>query len=61
MEFQDKSVVVTGAAGVFGRWIAAYFAREGARLCLSDVRAEALEETARSLGLPDDRILTHVT
>jgi 3-oxoacyl-[acyl-carrier protein] reductase len=61
MEFQDKSVVVTGAAGVFGRWIAAYFAREGARLCLSDVRTEALEETARSLGLSDDRILTHAT
>lgn len=61
MEFQNKNVVVTGAAGVFGRWIAAYFAREGARLCLSDVRADALEETARSLGLPQDRILTHVT
>jgi FlaA1/EpsC-like NDP-sugar epimerase len=27
MEFKDKRVVVTGAAGVFGRWIAAAFAR----------------------------------
>ena len=29
----DKTVVVTGAAGIFGRWIAAYFARRGRPLC----------------------------
>ena len=39
MEFVGKKVIVTGAAGVHGRWIAEAFAREGARLCLSDVRA----------------------
>jgi 3-oxoacyl-[acyl-carrier protein] reductase len=61
MEFKDKHVVVTGAAGIFGRWIAAYFAREGARLCLSDVREEALAEAARTLGMPDDRLLLHPT
>ena len=37
MEFENKTIVITGAAGIFGRWIAAYFAREGARLCLSDI------------------------
>jgi 3-oxoacyl-[acyl-carrier protein] reductase len=51
MEFQGKGVVVTGAAGVFGRWIAAAFAREGAKLCLSDNRGDALEPLARELGL----------
>lgn len=61
MEFEDKNVVVTGAAGVFGRWIAGHFAREGARLCLSDMRADALEESARSLGIAADRVLLHTT
>jgi 3-oxoacyl-[acyl-carrier protein] reductase len=61
MEFKDKNVVITGAAGIFGGWIAAYFGREGARLCLTDIRADALEEMAKSLKLPDDRILLHAT
>jgi 3-oxoacyl-[acyl-carrier protein] reductase len=38
MEFSGKKVIVTGAAGIHGGWIAAAFAREGARLCLSDLR-----------------------
>ena len=46
MEFQDKRILITGAAGVFGRWIAARFAREGARLCLSDNRRLPLDELA---------------
>ena len=39
-EFKDRVVVITGAAGIFGRWIAEHFAREGAKLCLSDVRPD---------------------
>lgn len=42
-EFEGKSVVVTGAAGVVGRWIAEAFAKVGARLCLTDANAGALE------------------
>jgi len=61
MRFHDKGVVVTGAAGVFGRWIAAAFAREGARLCLSDMRLEAVEEVAGELGLGRERVLVHAT
>jgi 3-oxoacyl-[acyl-carrier protein] reductase len=61
MEFQDKGVVVTGAVGVFGRWIAAAFAREGAKLCLSDLRRDALEPLARELGLDQGRALLHAT
>jgi 3-oxoacyl-[acyl-carrier protein] reductase len=51
MEFADKKIVLTGAAGIFGRWIAAHFAQHGARLCLSDGRAEALEATVADLRL----------
>ena len=43
MDFTGKRVVVTGAAGIFGGWIAAAFARAGALLCLSDIRRDALD------------------
>jgi 3-oxoacyl-[acyl-carrier protein] reductase len=61
MEFKNKGIVVTGAAGVFGRWICQAFAREGARLCLSDKREDALETLARELGLDAGRTLLHAT
>ena len=38
MTFTGKKVVVTGAAGIFGRWIAEAFLREGADVCLSDIK-----------------------
>jgi 3-oxoacyl-[acyl-carrier protein] reductase len=60
MRFVGKKVVVTGACGVFGRWIAAAFAREGAALCLSDRLADALGPTRDALGLPEDTLL-HAT
>jgi 3-oxoacyl-[acyl-carrier protein] reductase len=61
MLFQDKVVVITGAAGVIGRWIAEYFAREGALLCLSDRRMDVLSEFAGTLGLDEHRLLLHKT
>ncbi|PWV95632.1 3-oxoacyl-[acyl-carrier protein] reductase [Hoeflea marina] len=61
MQFADKTVVITGAAGVFGRWIAAHFAAEGATLCLSDRRGDALEAVVGELGLDADNTLRHVT
>jgi 3-oxoacyl-[acyl-carrier protein] reductase len=60
-EFENKGVVITGAAGVFGRWIAAAFAREGAKLCLSDMRLDALEALAGELGLDPSRTVLHRT
>ena len=60
-EFKDKKVVLTGASGVFGRFIAIAFARAGAKLCLSDMRAEALADLVAELGLKKGRYLTHVT
>ncbi|MBO0902275.1 SDR family NAD(P)-dependent oxidoreductase [Jiella sonneratiae] len=61
MEFKGQSVVVTGAAGVFGRWIAAHFAREGAVLCLSDRRADQLQAVVAELKLDPETTLTHAT
>jgi len=60
-EFAGKKVVLTGACGVIGRWIAASFAREGARLCLSDMRADLLDTMARELELSAAGGLTHAT
>jgi 3-oxoacyl-[acyl-carrier protein] reductase len=49
-EFTGKRVVVTGAVGVIGRWIAEAFHAQGAELLLSDRRAGPLEELGASLG-----------
>lgn len=61
MEFAGKRVVITGAAGVFGGWIAQAFAAAGARLCLSDVRREALDGVVGRLGIEPSRVLLHGT
>ncbi|MEM7443784.1 MAG: SDR family oxidoreductase [Pseudomonadota bacterium] len=59
-EFAGKGVVITGAAGIFGRWFAEAFAEAGARLCLSDNREECLAELC-SNPASVERILTHPT
>jgi 3-oxoacyl-[acyl-carrier protein] reductase len=61
MEFANKTVVITGAAGIFGRWIAAHFAAEGAQLCLADMRKEALDAVVTDLGLDPVKTLLHTT
>lgn len=47
--FQDKTVLITGAAAGIGRAIAQAAAAEGARLVLGDIDLEALQATAASL------------
>lgn len=59
MHFAGRTVVVTGAAGVYGRELAAGFAREGARLLLTDRDAAALGAAAAPLGLPPERLRLH--
>ena len=59
--FRNKRVVITGAAGIYGGWIAAAFAREGARLCLSDMRREMLDGVVERLGLDRATTLLHGT
>ena len=49
MEFVDRVVMITGAAGRLGRPCAVAFAREGARLLLTDIAEAKLEETAAAV------------
>ncbi len=49
-EFNGTRVVVTGAAGIFGTWIAEAFAAAGADLLLTDARPEPLAALAKRLG-----------
>ena len=58
MRFSGRKVVITGAAGVYGRELAAAFAAEGAMLLLSD-RDEADLAAAVPAGLPPDRVTLH--
>ena len=54
MRLQEKVAIVTGAASGIGRSTAILFAREGARLVLNDIDAQALNELGRTL--PNDRV-----
>jgi 2-hydroxycyclohexanecarboxyl-CoA dehydrogenase len=49
MRFQDKIVVVTGAAGGIGTAIAQRFASEGAQVVVTDVNGEGAEATASAI------------
>ena len=60
-DFRGKRVVVTGAAGIYGGWIAAAFARAGAILCLSDMRGDLLAGVVERLGLDPATTLCHGT
>jgi 3-oxoacyl-[acyl-carrier protein] reductase len=60
-EFRGKRVLITGAAGIHGRWFAAAFARAGARLLLSDNRAEAWTRLSPTSASIPAATLTHVT
>jgi len=58
---KDKVVVITGAAGGIGRKLAALLASRGARLVLTDIRKEKLEELEKAIkaeGL-EVRIVEH--
>jgi meso-butanediol dehydrogenase / (S,S)-butanediol dehydrogenase / diacetyl reductase len=49
-EFDDKVVLVTGAASGLGQAASIRFAAEGAKLCLVDLNGEGLAETAKTIG-----------
>ncbi|MCU6790904.1 SDR family oxidoreductase [Paenibacillus sp. WQ 127069] len=65
MHFEDqfigKKVVITGAAGIFGTWIAQAFAAQGAKLCLSDIRGNELRAMAEDPLLSDTELLFHTS
>ena len=49
MRLQEKVVLITGSAGGMGQAAAELFAREGASIIVTDVVADAGEETARGI------------
>ncbi len=57
--FQDKTAVITGAAGGIGLALARQAAGRGMNLVLTDLDAEPLHHAAASLGLPPERLLLH--
>lgn len=59
-EFRGRKVVLTGACGVIGRWIADALSQVGARLCLSDRDEVGLRHLASELGVAGQG-LTHRT
>jgi len=54
LDFQDRCVLLTGAAGNLGRALAAAFAARGAQLALVDLKREALE---KAYGAENERRL----
>ena len=58
IDMKGKAALVTGAASGLGRATAMKLAEAGADLCIVDVNAERLAETAALLG--DAEVLTHV-
>lgn len=56
VRFQDKRVLVTGAASGIGRATALLFAREGAQLTIADINQAGLAETAALIGRPVNAI-----
>lgn len=58
MQFKDKVVLVTGAAGGIGIAAAKAFAKEGAKIALVDLKRESLEKAAESIDTKDKLLLT---
>ena len=52
-DYTDQVVLITGAAGGFGRLAAAEFARAGAKLVLCDLDAQKLEQVKTGLSETD--------
>ncbi|NGO51340.1 glucose 1-dehydrogenase [Allomesorhizobium camelthorni] len=50
MKLKDKVALVTGAGGGYGEGIAHYFAEQGARVLVVDIRADAAEKVAADIG-----------
>jgi 3-oxoacyl-[acyl-carrier protein] reductase len=58
MLLKDKVALITGAGGGIGRATAVRFAKEGAKLVLSDVDGDGLEETKKSIGGEEVALVT---
>lgn len=57
MRFENKVVMITGAAGGIGKEIARKLSGEGAKLTLVDLNEDAVKAVAGELNLGEDRVL----
>jgi len=55
----NRVVVITGATGGLGKFVARAFAEQGASLALLSTNQDKLDVLARDLNLPSDRVLAH--
>jgi NAD(P)-dependent dehydrogenase (short-subunit alcohol dehydrogenase family) len=58
LKIADRTAVVTGGAGSIGTATARTLLNEGARVVLTDLEADALQQTAAALDADGDRVLT---
>lgn len=57
MRFENKTVIITGAAGGIGTEITRRFLNEGAKVVAADLSTEALEKLASKMGNPENLLL----
>ncbi|MGI9523143.1 MAG: SDR family oxidoreductase [Hyphomicrobiaceae bacterium] len=50
MRLQNKVAIVTGAASGFGKGIVELYAKEGAKVCVSDINGQGAREVANAIG-----------
>ena len=54
MNFKNKIVIITGAAGGIGRALTTRFLSEGAKVCAVDVSKEVLDKLSADFNAPDE-------
>ena len=59
MNFNRKTVAVTGAGGGIGRQLVLQLLQKGASVAAIDINTEALEETRKAAGNKQDRVSVH--
>ena len=57
-DLHGKNLIVTGAAGGIGTAVCRRLAADGACICATDLREQALEDLSGTLGLSKDRFVT---
>lgn len=59
--YENKVVLLTGAAGGFGQRAAERFALEGAKLCIADVKQDGLDETEKLVKKAGGEVVSRAT